>query len=67
MPRFRNPRYAPEALERRLFPSVSLSSVVTSACVSVLADPKPDTPPPDDGEYPPIVFPPTPTGPIVPA
>ncbi|GAC1345780.1 MAG: hypothetical protein NVSMB14_08980 [Isosphaeraceae bacterium] len=70
MGRFRNPRYAPEFLEKRLSPS-TLSAVPTSVLVSsfsttltsttlVLSDSTPP-PSPDTG------LPPLPTGPYGPA
>ncbi|HWE36672.1 MAG TPA: hypothetical protein VG406_08900 [Isosphaeraceae bacterium] len=58
MGRFRNPRYAPEFLERRLSPSVSVGSLSTvSACVSTsycTLDSGTTTSNPDSTELPPI-------------
>lgn len=68
MGRFRNPRYAPEFLERRLSPSVSVGSLSTvSACVSTtcttttLDSPPAPAPCPDPTDLPPL--PGGPTGP----
>jgi hypothetical protein len=71
MKRIRNPRYAPEFLERKLSPSAFLVNNVAPAVVA-------DNPPPTDPTDPPMPedgngFPPTdpypfpPIGPVVPA
>lgn len=77
MPRFRNPRYAPEFLERRLHPS-SIAGVVPAAEVATsdtAPDPRP-TPrprpipqpeyPPTDPSLPPLGDPLPPVGPALP-
>ena len=58
MARLRNPRFAPEFLERRLNPSVSIASV--AACVVCMDDPDPQ-PAPGPGSPQPL---PPPTAPI---
>jgi hypothetical protein len=60
--KIRNPRYAPELLERKLSLSTLVCSLTTTTVVST--DPLPPPPPPP----PPIGFPPIdPTGPVGPA
>jgi hypothetical protein len=61
MRKIRNPRYAPEFLERKLSPSAMIATVpVTSQVYTLAGDPPP--PPPPDG-LPPV----PPTGPPGPA
>jgi hypothetical protein len=72
MARFRNPRYAPESLERRLSPSAFLTSALPAAQVMVL-DTEPYAPPipvdqvPPDPSDGPLELPPPPINPIQPA
>lgn len=66
MPRYRNPRYAPEFLERRLHPDASVTNLASVAIVSgsTLQTNDPTT----TGELPPLPTPPPPpTGPTGPA
>lgn len=67
MARFRNPRYAPESLERRLSPA-DLGVTPPPAEVEPIITPEipPDQVPPDPSE-PPIELIPPPLDPIVPA
>jgi hypothetical protein len=62
MARIRNPRYAPEFLERKLSPS---SYGVIRPPVMVAPTPPPPTFPPDPS-LPPIVIPTPPVGPALP-
>jgi hypothetical protein len=73
MARFRNPRYAPESLERRLSPSAFLSSPMPTAQVMLVEAEPIRTPPipidqvppdPSDGPIEPTV---PPSNPMVPA
>jgi hypothetical protein len=60
MKRTRNPRYAPESLERKLSPVGVPVCLATAALVFIpvsTLDPGPATPPPSDG-LPPIDVPP---------
>lgn len=75
MNKFRNPRYACEALERKLSPSafvgslsdVAGSATIPSAEISPYSSPTTNgDPPPGDG-VPPVVPPANPTGPVGPA
>ncbi len=63
MARFRNPRFAPEFLDKRLSPS-GISGAQFLAQVATLDDPEP-LPPPGPGDTPPPP-PPTPVGPDLP-
>lgn len=77
MRRFRNPRYAPESLERRLSPSGLASPLAAEFATldtpghPVPGDPEPDYPsppiPPDGSGEPPIDDPSIPSGPGEPA
>jgi hypothetical protein len=64
MRRFRNPRYAPEFLERRLTPS-SYTGLLAPALYATDSPPEPTYPP--DPSLPPIIIPTPPTGPALPA
>ena len=70
MRKFRNPRYAPEYLERKLIPSSTFAGIpytATYGTYDTSADPSQPPQPPSDGD-PPIVFPPPlPIGPSGPA
>jgi hypothetical protein len=59
MRKIRNPRYAPEFLERKLFPTALIGGLATIAVVSPPTDPPP--PPPDSGP----VIPLGPAGPAI--
>src|SRR5437879_2161009 len=62
----RNPRYAPESLERKLSPSSVGGGLLTVAAVSTMTDTTPTPPPPGQGPAPePAPLPPT--GPVGPA
>lgn len=69
MGRFRNPRYAPEFLERRLSPSnVIGTGTVLVGSISCLDGTAPTEPPPPDGDgEPPDTLPIIPVGPSLPA
>jgi hypothetical protein len=60
MGRFRNPRYAPEFLERKLSPSAMIATVPVTSQVYTLAG---DPPPPPPEGLPPV----PPSGPTGPA
>jgi hypothetical protein len=63
MRRFRNPRFAPESLERKLSPS-GVAPVPVAAVVYVPSDTTTSTS--DDGGDPPVSTPGNPSGPILP-
>ncbi len=64
MRKVRNPRYAPEFLEKKLSPSTLVSGLVTVACVSALDGNRPLPPPPPPPPPPlPILDPIGPVGP----
>ena len=70
MARFRNPRYAPEFLERRLCPS-DINGLVLTAEVTLASDTEPKLPPPPpyppiDPSLPPLGDPIPPVGPALP-
>ena len=66
MPRYRNPRYAPESLERRLHPDAALGTAAATILVSNMTTLTLD--PADEGGMPPTPTPPPPpTGPSGPA
>jgi len=66
MGRIRNPRYAPEFLERRLSPSSFVASRPAAYSVTTTTDPTEPPPGPGDGT-PPVVPPTDPTTPGYPA
>lgn len=70
MPRFRNPRYAPEFLERRLSPS-DLGAIQPPALIAPSPAPEPEpqpepSSPPTDPSLPPLGDPLPPAGPALP-
>lgn len=68
MGRFRNPRYAPEFLERRLSPSdLTGTGTVLVGTVSCLDGTTPLEPTPDGDGEPPDILPIIPVGPSEPA
>ena len=66
MGRFRNPRYAPEFLERKLSPSSFAAHPAAYSTVTLTEDPAEPPPGPGDGT-PPVVLPTDPTTPGYPA
>lgn len=66
MRQFRNPRFAPEMLERRLSPSaIAPASVPAEVSSTTCPEPCPEPAPSPDGT-PPIYYPPLPSGPAGP-
>ena len=71
MRRYRNPRYAPESLERRLSPSGTASAIVAPVpqydTTTQATDAYEPPPAPGGNGVPPIIYLPPPTGPVGPA